>query len=177
MAWQTKSSQVVFENSWLRVEDRDVINPAGHPTRYGVVHFKNRAVGVVAMTDDRQVYLVGQSRYPLASYSWEIPEGGCPNGEALEVAALRELSEETGLKAAHLQPLLTLHLSNSVTDEQAHLYLATGLTQGEQHLEESEDITVRCVAFSEALAMIDQGLITDAITVAALLAVDRQLCR
>ncbi|MFM2479855.1 NUDIX domain-containing protein [Celerinatantimonas sp. YJH-8] len=173
MGWETKSSEVVYENPWIRVEDRQVINPAGHPATYGMIHFKNTAVGVVPLTDDGDVYLVGQSRYAIDQYSWELPEGGCPQGELPLDAAHRELAEETGLRADHMQPLLQMHLSNSVTDELAHIFIATGLHQGEQQLEETEDITVRRLVLDDALAMIQRGEITDAITIAALLAVVR----
>lgn len=175
MKWRTNSSELVFENPWLRVEDRRVINPAGNPAEYGVVHFKNRAVGVVALTEDLHIYLVGQSRYAIDQYSWEIPEGGCPHFESVEDAALRELQEETGLYAKQIEPLGHLYLSNSVTDEQAFLFVATGLSQGEQALEESEDITVKKIPLEQALSMVEQGEITDAITVAALLKIERRL--
>lgn len=173
MGWQTSSSRVVYENPWIRVDDRDVINPAGNPTKYGVIHFKNKAIGVVALDHQYNIYLVGQSRYALGQYSWEIPEGGCPEDEPLLDAAQRELAEETGLRAEKWQSLFMMHLSNSVSDEQAYIYLATELSQGEQALEESEDISVRKVSLEEALQMIDQGEITDAITIAALLKVER----
>lgn len=175
MAWETKSSKVVYENPWIEVSHREVTNPAGNPSIYGIVHFKNRAVGVVPLTDNGDVYLVGQSRYAIDQYSWEIPEGGCPEGETVVDAAYRELMEETGLHAAKLEPLFNMHLSNSVTDEKAYLFIATGLNQGEQQLEESEDITVKRLALTEALTMIEQGKITDAITIAALQAVARRL--
>ncbi|CAG9296617.1 NUDIX domain-containing protein [Celerinatantimonas diazotrophica] len=177
MSWQTKSKEVVFENPWLRVEDHAVINPAGNPAQYGIVHFKNRAVGVVALTDDLQIYLVGQSRYALDCYSWEIPEGGCPEHEAVEDAAKRELREETGLMAKHIEPLFKMHLSNSVSDETAYLFLATELTLGEQQLEESEDISVKKLPLKDAIAMIECGEITDAITIAALFAIERRFAQ
>ncbi|CAG9001186.1 MAG: Methanol dehydrogenase activator [Candidatus Celerinatantimonas neptuna] len=175
MGWQTNSSRVVYENPWIRVEDRDVINPAGNPAKYGVIHFKNKAIGVIALDHQRNIYLVGQSRYALDQYSWEIPEGGCPEGELLLDAAKRELAEETGLRAQTWQALFTMHLSNSVSDEQAHIYLATELSQGIQNLEESEDISVKKISLDKALQMIDQGEITDAITIAALLKIERLL--
>lgn len=177
MPWQTKSQEVVFENPWLRVEDHAVINPAGNPAQYGIVHFKNRAVGIVALTDDLQIYLVGQSRYALKCYSWEIPEGGCPDNEEVEDAAKRELREETGLITQHIEPLLKMHLSNSVSDETAYLFLATELSIGEQELEESEDISVKKLPLKEAISMIERGEITDAITIAALFAIERRLAK
>ena len=119
-----------LRESWIAVREDQVLRPDGQPGIYGVVHFKNRAVGVLPVEDDGRVWLVGQYRYPLDRYSWEIPEGGGPEGEAPEEAARRELREETGLVAGRLELLAMLHLSNSVSDELAYLFRATGLTPG-----------------------------------------------
>jgi 8-oxo-dGTP pyrophosphatase MutT (NUDIX family) len=175
MGWKTLTSATVFENPWIRVDDRQVLNPKGGSAGYGIVHFKHVAVGVVALDGMGQVYLVGQSRYALDAYSWEIPEGGVAADEDPLDGAKRELLEETGLSASNWQPLLTLHLSNSVTDEIAHIFVATGLVQGEASLEDSEDITCVAVPLAQAIERVMQGEITDAISVAALLAADREL--
>ncbi|MEY4589563.1 MAG: hypothetical protein RL497_1639 [Pseudomonadota bacterium] len=167
--WTCHSRSVVYENPWIHVSHETVTTPAGTPGIYGVVHFKGRAVGVVPVDDEHFTYLVGQTRYTLNAYSWEIPEGGAHAGETLEACALRELEEEVGLRAAHLTPLGTLHLSNSVTDEAAHYFLATGLSPGEQKLDATEDIQVKRVPLKEAVEMALRGEITDAISVAALL--------
>jgi len=169
--WQTLRSQVVYDNSWISVSHHEVITPAGTEGIYGVVHFKNVAVGVVPLDEAGNTWLVKQHRYPLGVDSWEIPEGGCPenSGETTEQTARRELEEETGIQAARLTELLVLHLSNSVTDEKAIVYVAEDLRTGKMHLEDSEDIEVMKLPLREAIAMALDGRITDAISVAALL--------
>ncbi len=127
--WTTLSSREVYENPWIAVREDRVIRPDGSPGIYGVVHFENRAIGVLPVDEDGSIWLVGQFRYPNQVYSWEIPEGGGSPDESPEMAALRELREETGLIAARLEPIGGLvHLSNSVSDETCHLFRATGLT-------------------------------------------------
>jgi 8-oxo-dGTP pyrophosphatase MutT (NUDIX family) len=166
--WQTVSSRQVYENPWISVREDQVIRPDGAPGIYGVVHYKNLAVGVLAIEDDH-VYLVGQYRYPLEAYSWEIPEGGCPEGEDPLCAARRELREETGLEAARWERLGEAYLSNSVADEYAVWFLATGLVPGNQQPEGTEKIDVRRVPLREALAMALNGGITDALSLVALM--------
>src|SRR6185436_10464379 len=126
--WQTADRRYVYENAWINVREDNVIRPDGAPGIYGVVEFKNKAIGVLPMDEEGCTYLVGQYRYTLDRYSWEIPEGGCPEGEEPLSAARRELVEETGLEASTWKLLGTAHLSNSVTNEEALYYLATDLT-------------------------------------------------
>lgn len=145
-----------------------VVHPDGELGIYGVVHYKNIAVGILAVEEDH-TYIVGQYRYPLGKYSWEIPEGGCPQGEEPLRAAQRELKEETGLKAARWRLLGEAHLSNSVSDEYAVWFLPTGLMRGEARPEGTEKLDVRRVPISEALAMALGGEITDALSLVALM--------
>jgi 8-oxo-dGTP pyrophosphatase MutT (NUDIX family) len=166
--WKTLSSRVVYDNPWIRVEEHEVINPAGGRNQYGKVCFKNRAVAIVALDTDDNVYLVGQHRYPLDEYSWELPMGGAPAGENPRAAAERELREETGLTAARWRELMVLHTSNSITDESGTVYVAEDLTPGEQELEETEDLTVKALPFDEAYRWALEGRITDAISLAAI---------
>ena len=169
--WITHSIRPVYENPWIRVTESEVTNPGGGPGIYGVVHFKNRAIGVVPIDAEGHTWLVGQYRYTLESYEWEIPEGGCPAGESPLDAAKRELAEETGLIAGHYRLLFdNLALSNSVTDERATIYLATDLTRAEASPEETEDLAIRRLPLPEAIAMVHRGEITDSISVIALLA-------
>ena len=148
-----------------------VINPAKKRGIYGVVEFKNIAVGVVVLDDRDRVLLVGQYRYPLSRYSWEIPEGGCQKGEKPLAAAKRELIEETGFTARHFKKILEMHLSNSSTDERAIIYLATHLRQGVALPEETEVLKLKWLNLKDALKRIDRGEITDSMTVAGLLRV------
>jgi 8-oxo-dGTP pyrophosphatase MutT (NUDIX family) len=167
--WTTLSSRFVYENPWIRVREDEVIRPDGAPGIYGVVHFKNRAVGVLPVDDDGSIWLVGQYRYPLGAYSWEVPEGGSPETEAPEATARRELREETGLSAGRLELVATAHLSNSVSDEIGYVYRATELTQGADEPEGSERLLARRFPWVEAWAMLKGGEITDSLSVIALL--------
>ena len=166
--WTTLASKPVYDNPWIAVREDQVIRPDGSPGIYGVVEFKNRAVGVLAY-EEGDIYLVGQFRYTLNQYSWEIPEGGCPEGEDPLDAAKRELQEETGFTAANWELLGTSHLSNSVSDELAIWYLATDLTPGAHNPEGTEELEVRRVGVNEALKMVLSGDITDAISKMAIL--------
>lgn len=166
--WTTLTTTVGYENPWVRVDHSTVINPAGNAGIYGVVHFKNHAVGIVPVDDEGYTWLVGQYRYALGRYSWEIPEGGCPVGTDPLATARRELQEETGLTAGRWEPLLEFDLSNSVTDETGVAYLATELTPGPAAPEETEDLSLRRLPLREAIAMTLDGRITDALSVLAL---------
>jgi len=159
----------VYENPWIRVREDQVVRPDGQPGIYGVVEFKNRAVGVLPVEDDGSVWLVGQHRYPLDDYSWEIPEGGSPPSESPEETARRELVEETGLTAGRLELLGTSHLSNSVSDELAYISRATELPPGPSSPEGTEQLHVRRVSWDKAWAMLRRGEITDSMSVIALL--------
>lgn len=167
--WRALATRTVYENPWIRVREDQVVRPDGAPGIYGVVEFRNRAVGVLPVEDDGSVWLVGQHRYPLDAYSWEIPEGGCPASESPEQTAVRELKEETGLSCDRLELIATSHLSNSVCDEVAYIYRASGLTAGESQPEGTERLEVRRVSWEEAWRMLEEGVITDSMSVIALL--------
>jgi 8-oxo-dGTP pyrophosphatase MutT (NUDIX family) len=167
--WQVLSSAQAYSNPWISVTEHQVLNPNGNPGIYGVVHFKNTAVGVLPLDAELNTWLVGQYRFPLNAYSWEIPEGGCSASETLLEAAARELQEETGLSAARYTHLLQMHLSNSVSDEVAELYLAEQLEQHSASPEDTEQLLVKKLPFEEAYQMVLRGEITDAMSVAAIL--------
>lgn len=167
--WIVRSSAVKYDNPWIRVTEHQVLNPSGKEGIYGKVHFKNRAIGILPLDDSLNTWLVGQYRFVLNSYSWELPEGGgLLDRDPLE-AARRELKEETGLVAELWQPLLKMHLSNSVSDELAIVYLARRLRQESPEPEETEQLVIRKLPFDKVYEMVEKGEITDSITVAAIL--------
>jgi 8-oxo-dGTP pyrophosphatase MutT (NUDIX family) len=167
--WKTLTRRPVYENPWIAVREDQVLRPDGSPGIYGVVHFKNRAVGVLPVDETGGIWLVGQYRYPLDAYSWEIPEGGGPELESPEATAHRELREETGLSAGRLELVATAHLSNSVSDEIGYVFRATDLTEGAVEPEGTEQIVVWRFAWDQAWAMLKRGEITDSLSVIALL--------
>lgn len=169
--WTTLETREIYANPWIQVRESQVLTPGGSPGIYGVVSFKNVAVGVVALDDQDRLLMVGQYRYAMNAYSWEIPEGGCPLGTRPLEAAKRELREETGYRARTWRKLLTMHLSNSVSDERAEIYEARGLSPGAAEPDDTERLEVVWVPFAEALNHVRRGLITDAISVAAILAI------
>jgi 8-oxo-dGTP pyrophosphatase MutT (NUDIX family) len=172
--WQTLSGELKYENRWIAVTEYQVINPAGGRGIYGKVHFKNKAIGIIAIDKDMNTWLVGQYRYALDAWSWEIPEGGGPLGEAPLDAARRELQEETGLTAKTWTEIVTFHTSNSVTDEEGFIFLAEDLSEGEASLEDTEaDMKVWKLPLKDALKMVVDGKITDSLSVMALLMVAR----
>lgn len=175
--WKTLKKKEIYDNAWIRVQEDEVIRPDGKPGTYTTVSYKNKAIGVLPIDEEGNTYLVGQYRYPLDLYSWEIPEGGCPQGEDPLAAAVRELKEETGLTASKYEVLGRSFLSNSVSDEEATYYLATGLTEGEAEPEGTEDLALRKVPFGQALEMVASGEITDALSILAIYAYAQRLHR
>ena len=169
--WQITAEKAIYDNPWINLTEYQVINPAGNPGIYGKLHYKNYAIGIIPLDDELNTYLVGQYRFALNQYSWELPEGGGPlDIEPLE-SAKRELLEETGLKANSWTELQRMHLSNSVTNELNIIYLACGLEQHEAEPEDTEQLVVRKVPLDEVYRMVCANEITDAITVAAVLRV------
>lgn len=167
--WTFLTSRTAYQNPWIRVEHHEVLRPDGGPGLYGIVRFRFRAVGVLAVEEDGFVHLVGQFRVPLMRYSWEIAEGGAEPGESLEVAARRELEEEIGVRAGRLVPVLKLALSNSVSDEEAWCFLAFDISPGVVAPDETEALAQKRVHFTVLLGDILAGRIDDAITVATAL--------
>ncbi|KSB88772.1 DNA mismatch repair protein MutT [Caulobacter vibrioides] len=169
--WAVTSARVVYDNPWINVTEHQAIAPTGNPALYGKVSFKNQAIGVVPLHADGTVTLVGQARFPRGNYSWEIPEGGAPMGEDPLDGAKRELAEEVGLAAADWRPILTMELSNSISDEIAYGFLAMDLSPTRGEPDETEDLAVARVPFAEALDAAITGRMPDSLTVALLLRV------
>lgn len=173
--WKTLNKTPIYDNPWISLEEHAIINPAGKPGVYGKVHFKNRAMAIIPIDQDGNTWLIGQYRYPLDEYSWEIPMGGGPLQEDMLQAAQRELKEETGLTAKKWTLLLKIHTSNSVTDEEGYIYLAEDLTEGETEFEETEILQVKKLPFPEALKLVMDGTITDSLSIAGILKAARKL--
>lgn len=174
--WQRLTQDTVYDNPWISVTHETVKTPAGSDGIYGKVHFKSRAVGIIPIDSQGNTLLVGQHRYTLDEYSWEIPMGGGRLSETPLQAARRELKEETGLHGGEWQQLFRLHTSNSITDEEGYVFVVRGASSGEAELEASEsDLVVRQLPFGEAVAMIGRGEITDIISIAGLLAAEKLL--
>lgn len=166
--WTVTDKHIAYENAWLKVTHHDVLNSAGNKGVYGVVHFKHIAIGVVALDEHKNTWLVGQFRFPLNKYTWEIPEGGGKlDVDPLE-SAKRELLEETGIEANNWQLIQQLQLSNSATDEIAFLFLATDLTFLKPMPDEGELLDVKKIPFNEAYQMVQEGEIEDSLSVAAI---------
>jgi 8-oxo-dGTP pyrophosphatase MutT (NUDIX family) len=167
--WTILDAEDRYENNWIKITHFNVLNPSGGKGIYGKVHFKSFAIGIVPLDEDMNIYLVGQYRFPIGQYSWELPEGGGAfDAEPLD-SAKRELEEETGLRAVEWTELLRMHLSNSVSDELSIIYMARGLEQHTPMPEETEQLIIKKVPFEEAYNMVEKGTITDSITVAALM--------
>lgn len=169
--WRVTSETIAYDNPWITLTEYQTIAPTGRPALYGKVGFKNRAIGIVPLHADGTVTLVGQHRFPHGNYSWEIPEGGAPLDEDPLDGARRELAEEVGLEAADWRLILTMELSNSITDELCHGYLALDLTPTGTAPDETEDLATVRVPFGEALDAAVSGHMPDSLTVALLLRV------
>ena len=167
--WTTLTAKPQYDNPWIRVVEHDVLKPNGSPGIYGVVRYQTLAIGVIPIHADGSTVLVGQYRYPLDVYSWEIPEGGGARSADPLDSAKRELVEETGLSAGKWLRFIDLHLSNSVSDEHAISFLAWDLTEGAAQPDDTELLQLRRVPFAEAVRMAMAGEITDAMAVAGLL--------
>lgn len=166
--WKTLKNEIVYESPWIRVEKNEVKNPAGNDAIYSVVHFKNLAIGILPLDEENNTWLVGQYRYPVDQYSWEIPEGGGDPKLPPIVSAQKELKEETGIIASEYKEIMRLHLSNSATNELAIVFVARSLVFGQAEPEETEVLKIKKLHINEAFEMCMNGEITDAISVAAI---------
>jgi ADP-ribose pyrophosphatase len=169
--WQTRSKVSVYNNPWIEVHHAEVITPTGTEGIYGTVHFKNKAIGIIPIDEDGNTWLVGQYRYALDAYSWEIPEGGGLHHIDPLVAAKKELAEEVGLVARRWDILAELNTSNSVTDEYGIIYLARDLSPGFAEQDDTEQLELRKLPLQEAIRMVLDGEILDSISLIGLMKV------
>ncbi len=169
--WTTLSIKEVYDNPWINITHREVLDFSKKQGIYGKVHFKNIAIGILPLDEDRNTWIVGQYRYTLGQYSWEMPEGGGKIGTDPIESAKRELVEETGITATQWTKVLDIHTSNSVTDEYGICYIAQGLSFGEATPESCEDLEVRKLPFEELFQMVMRGEITDSLTIATVMKV------
>ena len=173
--WECMSSKNIYENPWIKVVEDEVLRPNKTKGIYGKVHFKNKALGIIPLDEELNTWLVGQYRYTLNEYSWEIPTGGVPLEEDTMAGAKRELREETGLIAKKWTKLLKIHTSNSVTDEYGYVFLAEDLTQGEMDWDETEELQIKKLPFEEVLEMVMDNRITDSLSIMGILKVAKIL--
>jgi 8-oxo-dGTP pyrophosphatase MutT (NUDIX family) len=167
--WKKLSSKVVYSNPWITVREDQVVCPDGSAGIYGVVE-ASVATGVVALTKNREVYLVGQYRYTTDMYCWEIIEGGSKPGEVPLDAAKRELREEAGLEAKKWRTLGgELQLSNSHSSEKALLFIAEDFNEVPRAPDSTEVLQVKKVPFAECVRMVTSGEIADSLTVMGIL--------
>jgi 8-oxo-dGTP pyrophosphatase MutT (NUDIX family) len=169
--WTVLAKRTTYDNRWIRVTHHDVVTPAGETGIYGTVHHKHLAIGVVPIDEEGYTYMVGQYRFALERYSWEIPEGGGEHGTDPRISAARELREETGLSANHWQSLVEMDLSNSVSDERGIVFLAWGLTQGESSPDPTEELTINRIPMTEAFTLVASGHVRDALSIMGIQAV------
>jgi 8-oxo-dGTP pyrophosphatase MutT (NUDIX family) len=170
--WKTLSSRKVYENQWIRVREDEVVRPDGRPGVYGVIEIP-ASVGVVALNEAGEIALVGQWRYPLARYTWEIPRGGSQGDPDLLAVAQRELAEEAGVEASEWRRIGSVDVNNGVTTDVQHLFLARGVKAVSAHQDPFEQIAVLWRPFSRAVEMVINGEISEVCSVAAILKVDK----
>ncbi|MEO8590382.1 MAG: NUDIX domain-containing protein [Flavobacteriales bacterium] len=173
--WKTLSIEERYATPWISVSHHAVIDPSGAPGIYGVVHFKNIAVGIVPLDDDLNTWIVGQYRYPIEAYSWEIPEGGGKRDMPALESAKRELREEVGIEARQWTEVLHMDLSNSASDEEAVIYVAQDLSFHEPEPDHNEELEMRKLPFAELYSMVMKGEVRDSLTVAAVMKVKLML--
>ena len=173
--WQTLSTEPIYDNPWIKVREDQIINPKGGRGIYGVVSFKNKALGIIPIDAEGNTYLIGQYRYTINEYSWEIPMGGGLLEVDILESAKRELKEETGFTAQRWTNIGRLHISNSITDEEGFIFLAEDLTAGDTEFEETEDLQIRKLPFAEAVRMVMDNEITDCISISGILMADKIL--
>lgn len=173
--WKKLHEEERYATPWISVSHHDVLDPSGRQGIYGVIHFKNLAVGIIPLDEQLNTWIVGQYRYPIKAYSWEIPEGGGKRDLPAIESAKRELREEAGITAEQWTEVLQMDLSNSASDEVAIIFVAQGLSFHEPEPDHDEQLELRRIPFKELVDMVMRGEVRDSLTVAGVLKVDRML--
>jgi 8-oxo-dGTP pyrophosphatase MutT (NUDIX family) len=173
--WRTLSEKKIYENDWIILNEHHVLNPKGNKGIYGKLSFKNKAIGIIPLDKDKNTWIVGQYRYTLDEFSWEIPMGGGPLSKDILESAKRELLEETGLIANKWTKILRIHTSNSVTDEEGFVFLAEDLTQSKPDFDETEKIIIKKLPFHEVYDMALKNQITDSISLSGIFRLGKSL--
>lgn len=171
--WKKLREEERYATPWISVSHHDVLDPSGRQGIYGVIHFKNLAVGIIPLDEQLNTWIVGQYRYPIKAYSWEIPEGGGKRDLPPIESAKRELREEAGITAEQWTEVLQMDLSNSASDEVAIIFVAQGLSFHEPEPDHDEQLELRRIPFKELVDMVMRGEVRDSLTVAGVLKVDR----
>lgn len=167
--WQILASKKIYENPWVRIDEHDVVQPKGGKGIYSVVHFQNLAIAVLPLDENYNTWIVGQWRFPVDEFSWEIPEGGGdPNVDPIE-SARRELQEEAGIIAGEFIKIQEVHLSNSATDELGIIYIARNLSFTTSSPEETEELQLKKIPFEKLYQMVMDGKIKDGLTIMAVM--------
>ncbi len=162
------SSELIYDGRVVKLFKDTVRLVNGNESVREIVRHPG-AVAVVPITEDGEIVLVRQFRYPFGEVLTEIPAGKLDPGEEPEAAALRELSEETGAEAESLEYLGAFYSSVAIFDEVIHLYLARGLKFQKQHLDEDEFLDVIKMPFEKAVELVNSGEIRDGKTQTAIL--------
>lgn len=165
--WRTLSSRIAYSNPWFGVREDKVVRPDGVEGVYNVVETKAPAVFIVPLTEQNQIYLVRLFRYPTQDFSWELPAGNS-DGEQPELAARRELLEETGLVADQWETVGTFNAMNGICSERSYVLIARQLHQTQQDSQLEEGISeVQAFPFGEVFDMVRSGAMHDGQSIAA----------
>lgn len=167
--WKIIDSKEMYESPWIQVTKHNVLNPSNKPGTYSVVHFKHLAIGIIPLDKELNTWIVGQYRFPLKSFTWEIPEGGGELDVPAVESAKRELSEEVGISAKKWTNIQEFDTSNASTDEKAIIFLAQDLSFHAAHPDEDEQLVVKKLPFSELYELAVKGEITDSLSLVAIL--------
>lgn len=175
--WEILKSEKIYSDPWIKLRKDTILRPNGVAGTYSVAEIKG-GIGVVALNSENKIYLVGQYRYTVDRYSWEIPQGAFSNFEHTDdplATAQRELKEETGITASKWRKLGFIHTLLGSTTDEVHLYLAEELTLGNPHPDDTENFKILLVTFEEFYKMFDDNKITDAASITGVILSEKMI--